>query len=99
MVPLGDRLQTTPGRCRWLVIWTCLILATRPAPAQNQPNAQVEELRRQLQAERAARKSLTYQADMRKAGRFAEVEDWSALRAVLDSYQPAECETDLRRWE
>jgi WD40 repeat protein len=36
---------------------------------------------------------------MRKAGRLAEVEGWSALRAVLDGYQPAAGETDLRSWE
>ncbi len=60
---------------------TVFLLGTVPVPAQDQPNARVEEFRRQLQAERAARKSLTYQEDMRKAARLAEAGDWRALRA------------------
>src|SRR5262249_20460107 len=70
-----------------------------PAAAQNQPGPQEAELRRQLQIERAARKSLTYQADMRKASQLVEVEEWPALRALLDGYRPAAGETDLRSWE
>jgi WD40 repeat protein len=81
----------------------CLLLASRPAEvnaqAQNPPSAQEQELLRQLQAERAARKALTYQADMRKAALLAEAEDWSSLRTCLDQYQPASGETDPRAWE
>src|SRR5437016_4458308 len=82
-----------------LAAWTCLLLAPGLALAQNQPSPQVEELRRQLQLERAARKSLAYQADMRKAAQLAETEEWSALRAVLDGHRPAAGETDVRTWE
>jgi WD40 repeat protein len=87
------------GGALLLGTWTCLLLGPGPAPAQNQPSAQEQELRRQLQAERAARKALTYQADMRKAAQLAEAEQWSALRGVLDEYRPPAGETDLRSWE
>src|SRR5437879_4174215 len=85
----------------WLLLaaWTCWRLGPGLALAQDQPSSQVEELRRQLQIERAARKALTYQADMRKAAQLAETEAWSALRSVLDGYRPAVGETDLRSWE
>src|SRR5262249_8052677 len=83
----------------FLGTWACLLLGPAPTPAQDQPGAQEKELRRQLQAERAARKALTYQADMRRAAQLAEAEGWSALRTVLDQYRPAAGETDLRAWE
>jgi WD40 repeat protein len=95
----GEPLKTGRGGWRWLAIGIGLLLLTGPATAQDQPKSEVEELRRQLQAERAARKALTYQADMRKAGRLAEVEDWPGLRAVLDVHQPAAGEPDPRSWE
>jgi WD40 repeat protein len=82
-----------------LAAWTCLLLWQGPARAQNQPSPQEEELRRQLQIERAARKALTYQADMRKAAGLAESEEWSSLLALLDGYRPAAGETDQRSWE
>ena len=56
-------------------------------------------MRRQLEIERAARKALSYQADMRKAAALAESEDWNALRALLNSYRPANGAVDLRKWE
>jgi WD40 repeat protein len=49
--------------------------------------------------ERAARKALTYQADMRRAAQLAEAEEWSSLGTLLDQYRPAPGETDLRAWE
>src|SRR5438876_11450764 len=82
-----------------LAAWACVLLRPVPGLAQNPPNLEVEELRRQLQVERAARKAQTYQADMRKAARLAEAENWSALRAVLEEYRPPAGETDLRSWE
>ncbi|MDB5351512.1 MAG: hypothetical protein JWN86_2759 [Planctomycetota bacterium] len=86
---------------QWLIAaWIFLVLGTTGSVlAQNPPGPQEAELRRQLQIEREARKSLTYQADMRKAALLAEAEDWSGLRAVLDEYKPAEGDTDLRAWE
>jgi WD40 repeat protein len=56
-------------------------------------------LRRQLEIERAARKALTYQVDMRKAAQLAELEDWPGLAAILNQYQPAPGAVDLRSWE
>jgi WD40 repeat protein len=67
--------------------------------AQDKPADQLEELRRQLQAERAARKALTYQADMRKAAQLVEGEHWVALQALLKSYEPQPGENDPRSWE
>jgi WD40 repeat protein len=76
---------------------------SNPAPvpprALTQPGTQEQELRRQLQAERAARQALTYQADMRRAAQLAEVEDWPDLRALLDQYRPPAGAPDLRAWE
>ena len=77
----------------------CLLLAFCPAPAHSQPTPQEQELRRQLEIERAARKALTYQADMRQAAGLAETEDWSSLATLLNQYRPAAGESDLRAWE
>src|ERR1700688_3989753 len=77
----------------------CLLLGLGPARAQNQPSPQEQELRRQLEIERAARKALTYQADMRKAAQLAEAEEWSPLVTLLNQYRPAAGEADLRSWE
>jgi WD40 repeat protein len=82
-----------------LVFSTCVLLGAEPAPAQQQPSPQEQELRRQLEIERAARKALTYQADMRKAAQLAETEGWQQLAALLEQYQPAAGAVDLRSWE
>jgi WD40 repeat protein len=76
-------------------------LLWEPALAQAPAGAQEDELRRQLQSERAARRALTYQADMRKAGQLAEAEQWPALRALLERYRPGggDGESDVRSWE
>ena len=67
----------------WLLaIGFCLHHAPGWATAQNQGTPQEAELRRQLQVERAARLTLTYQADMRKAAQLAEIEEWQPLGAV-----------------
>jgi WD40 repeat protein len=76
-----------------------LLAGTAFTSAQEPPRSELEELRRQLQQERAARRALTYQADMRKAAQLAESQDWPALRGLLESYRPAPGEADLRRWE
>lgn len=88
-----------PRRFALLIPLACLLLMREPAFAQNPPGSQEEELRRQLLVERAARKALTYQADMRKAAQLAESEQWSALQPLLEGYRPAAGETDLRGWE
>jgi len=77
----------------------CLLFGPGPVPAQNQPSPQEQELRRQLEIERAARKALTYQADMRKAAQLAEAEEWSPLATLLNQYRRAAGEADLRSWE
>ncbi|MFI5461059.1 MAG: WD40 repeat domain-containing protein [Isosphaerales bacterium] len=82
-----------------LTALACLLLGPGLAPAQNQPSPQEQELRRQLEIERAARKALTYHADMRKAAQLAEAEEWSPLVTLLNQYRPAAGETDLRSWE
>ena len=61
---LGARILTTSA--------ICLLLPFCPTPTRAQPTPQEQELRRQLEIERAARKALTYQADMRKAAQLAE---------------------------
>jgi hypothetical protein len=94
-----SRWKEASGRQLLLAAWACLLLRSGPVPAQNPPGAQEQELRRQLQAERAALKALTYQADMRKADQLVEREDWSGLRTVLEKYRPPMGETDLRSWE
>jgi hypothetical protein len=62
----ADKRRYSPGGGLVLAVYTCLLLPPGPALAlalaQDQPNPQIEELRRQLQIERAARKSLTYQS-------------------------------------
>jgi WD40 repeat protein len=84
----------------WLLaIGFCLHHAPGWATAQNQGTPQEAELRRQLQVERAARLTLTYQADMRKAAQLAEIEEWQPLGAILNQYEPAAGDTDVRDWE
>jgi WD40 repeat protein len=77
----------------------CVLFGQDPAAAQDKPSAAEQELRRQLLLERAARKSLTYQADMRKAALLAESQNWRAVSELLDQYRPAAGESDLRSWE
>lgn len=91
--------SNAPGGRLLLAAWSCLLLGPGPAPAQNPPSPQEEELRRELRVERMARKALAYQADMRKAALLAETEEWPALLALLNGYRPAAGETDLRNWE
>src|SRR5271166_5445304 len=82
-----------------MAFWIGLLLGPAPAPAQDRPSLEEQELRRQLAIERAARKALSYGADMRKAAQLVEGEQWEALRAILDEYRPGGGETDLREWE
>jgi hypothetical protein len=85
------------GGRAYLAASACLLLGL--VPAQDQPSPQEQELRRQLQTERAALKALSYQADMRKAAQLAEAEEWPRLRTLLDQYRAAPGEAALRFWE
>jgi WD40 repeat protein len=99
MPPRGRNAPIDLGRHTALATWLCLLTSVGATFAQDQATPQEQELRRQLQIERAARKSLTYQADMRQAALLAEARDWSSLVTLLDTYRPAKGETDFRAWE
>ena len=45
------------------------------------------------------RGALDYPSDMRKAAKFAEIEDFPRVRELLDKWRPGPQETDVRRWE
>ena len=77
MTRRSDQRKRSPGR-RMLLATACLLLGSGPLPAEGQPSPREQELRRQLEIERAARKTLMYQADMRQAAQLAEAEEWGA---------------------
>jgi WD40 repeat protein len=97
----GHSFKGIPRRfvCVSLAASAYLMIGPGPARAQDKPSPQEQELRRQLEMERAARKALTYQADMRKAAALAEAEEWSPLVTLLNQYRPAAGAVDLRSWE
>ena len=73
MIRHTDERRNALGGRLLLASLACVLLRSVPGLAQDPPNREVEELRRQLQLERAARKALTYRADMRKAAQLADV--------------------------
>ena len=44
-------------------------------------------------------RALDYPSDMRKAARFAEIEDFMAVLELLDKRRPGPQDTDVRQWE
>jgi WD40 repeat protein len=82
-----------------LVFVICLPLVQAMGLADDKSGQSEAELRQQLQIERAARKVLTYQGDMRKSAHLAELDQWQQLLALLENYRQQTGQSDLRSWE
>ncbi len=93
------RSTTAVSGALLMAFWIGLLLGPAPAPAQDRPSQEEQELRRQLAIERSAAKPSPTRRTCARRPNWSRGSSGTALRAILDEYRPGGGETDLREWE